>query len=177
MSLTTLAQNPPLSLYVHLPWCVRKCPYCDFNSHTLKNTLPESDYINKCIQDLTIACQSINERPLHSIFIGGGTPSLMSAGFYKELLAFVAEHIDITASTEITLEANPGTTESSKFFGYREAGINRLSVGVQSFQTHQLENLGSINNRRGASVCFKPDPEIFGSEFNFKRAWLCEMVG
>lgn len=156
---------PPLSLYIHIPWCVKKCPYCDFNSHTTQD-IPEKAYLQQLKKDLLADLVFVQRRPLESIFIGGGTPSLMSAGFYKELLAFVAEHIDITASTEITLEANPGTTESSKFFGYREAGINRLSVGVQSFQTHQLENLGRIHSGGDAVLAIKQAQQAGFDNFN-----------
>lgn len=136
---------PPLSLYVHIPWCVKKCPYCDFNSHTSQD-IPEKYYLEQLKKDLLADLIFVKNRPLRSIFIGGGTPSLMSAEFYKELLSFIAEHIEIDQTTEITLEANPGTTEASKFVGYRDAGINRLSIGVQSFHTQHLKALGRIHS-------------------------------
>ena len=140
---------PPLSLYIHIPWCVKKCPYCDFNSHTTQE-IPEKAYLAQLKKDLLADLVFVKNRPLSSIFFGGGTPSIMSPAFYKALLSFIGEHIEVNAATEITLEANPGTTESSKFFGYRDAGINRLSIGVQSFQTHQLEKLGRIHSGNDA---------------------------
>lgn len=136
---------PPLSLYVHVPWCVKKCPYCDFNSHTTQE-IPEKAYLEQLKKDLLADLIFVQGRPLKSIFFGGGTPSLMSPEFFHEFLDFVRQHIEINASTEITLEANPGTTEASKFLGYRQAGINRLSIGVQSFQADQLANLGRIHS-------------------------------
>src|SRR5690606_314897 len=129
---------PPLSLYVHVPWCVKKCPYCDFNSHTT-HEIPEQAYLEQLKKDLLADLVLVQGRALKSIFFGGGTPSLMSPEFFHSFLDFVRQHIEINANTEITLEANPGTTEASKFVGYRQAGINRLSLGVQSFQTEQLE--------------------------------------
>jgi oxygen-independent coproporphyrinogen-3 oxidase len=136
---------PPLSLYVHLPWCVKKCPYCDFNSHTGQE-IPEAAYLAQLKQDLLADKVYAEGRALRSIFFGGGTPSLMSTGFYQDLLQFVRQHLKIKPDTEITLEANPGTTEAAKFAGYREAGINRLSLGVQSFQPAYLEKLGRIHS-------------------------------
>ncbi len=136
---------PPLSLYVHLPWCVKKCPYCDFNSHT-GLMIPEQAYLAQLKQDLLADMIFTKGRALRSIFFGGGTPSLMSIAFYQNLLDFVTRHLEITKDTEITLEANPGTTEADKFKGYRDAGINRLSLGVQSFQPDFLETLGRIHS-------------------------------
>lgn len=136
---------PPLSLYVHVPWCVKKCPYCDFNSHTT-HEIPEQAYLEQLKKDLLADLVLVQGRALKSIFFGGGTPSLMSPEFFHSFLDFVRQHIEINANTEITLEANPGTTEASKFVGYRQAGINRLSLGVQSFQTEQLEKLGRIHS-------------------------------
>jgi oxygen-independent coproporphyrinogen-3 oxidase len=136
---------PPLSLYVHLPWCVKKCPYCDFNSHTGQE-IPEAAYLAQLKKDLLADVLFAEARPLRSIFFGGGTPSLMSTAFYKDFLGFVGQHLELRPSTEITLEANPGTTEADKFAGYREAGINRLSLGVQSFQPAYLETLGRIHS-------------------------------
>ncbi|XKE45550.1 radical SAM family heme chaperone HemW [Halomonas organivorans] len=139
---------PPLSLYVHVPWCVRKCPYCDFNSHGVgrSGALPEEDYLAALIEDLQADLPLARGRELVSVFIGGGTPSLMSAGFYGRLLDAVAERLPMAADIEITLEANPGTLERGRFAGYRRAGINRLSLGVQSFQDAQLEALGRIHS-------------------------------
>lgn len=142
-------QLPPLSLYVHLPWCVKKCPYCDFNSHAGQD-IPEAAYLEQLKRDLLADTVFADGRPLRSIFFGGGTPSLMSPDFYKDLLSFVGQHLELTPVTEITLEANPGTTEADKFAGYREAGINRLSLGVQSFQPAYLETLGRIHSGQDA---------------------------
>jgi oxygen-independent coproporphyrinogen-3 oxidase len=140
---------PPLSLYVHVPWCIKKCPYCDFNSHTTQE-VPEKAYLEQLKKDFLADLIYGQSRPLNSIFFGGGTPSLMSPEFFHELLAFISQHIEINTNTEITLEANPGTTEASKFLGYRQAGINRLSLGVQSFQTGQLKKLGRIHSGEDA---------------------------
>ncbi len=156
---------PPLSLYVHIPWCVKKCPYCDFNSHTT-NELPEKSYLEQLKKDLLADLLFVQDRPLKSIFFGGGTPSLMSPGFFEEFLNFVRQHIEITVNTEITLEANPGTTEASKFFGYREAGINRLSLGVQSFQTLQLEKLGRIHSGNDALKAVEQAKQAGFDNFN-----------
>lgn len=136
---------PPLSLYVHVPWCVKKCPYCDFNSHTTQK-IPEQAYLDQLKRDLLADLLFVQDRSLSSIFFGGGTPSLMSPAFFKELLRFIAEHIKFSDDIEITLEANPGTTEASKFKGYRAAGINRLSLGIQSFHTEHLIKLGRIHS-------------------------------
>ncbi|QTF92781.1 radical SAM family heme chaperone HemW [Halomonas sp. BM-2019] len=145
---------PPLSLYVHVPWCVRKCPYCDFNSHGVGRDaeLPEADYLVALLADLDADLELAAGRELISLFIGGGTPSLMSAAFYRELLAGLAERLPLAADIEITLEANPGTLERGRFAGYREAGINRLSLGVQSFQDAQLNSLGRIHTGRDAEA-------------------------
>ncbi len=143
---------PPLSLYVHVPWCVRKCPYCDFNSHGVGRgaTLPEADYLEALVADLDQELELAAGRELVSLFIGGGTPSLMSAFFYQQLLDRIAVRLPMASDIEITLEANPGTLERGRFAGYREAGINRLSLGVQSFQDPQLEALGRIHSGRDA---------------------------
>ncbi|MFO8046578.1 MAG: radical SAM family heme chaperone HemW [Halomonas sp.] len=145
---------PPLGLYVHVPWCVRKCPYCDFNSHGVGRdaSLPEAAYLKALLADLDADLPLAQGRELACLFIGGGTPSLMSAGFYKQLLAGVAARLPMVRDIEITLEANPGTLERGRFAGYREAGINRLSLGVQSFQDAQLEALGRIHSGRDAET-------------------------
>ncbi|WP_416138644.1 radical SAM family heme chaperone HemW [Halomonas sp. HK25] len=145
---------PPLALYVHVPWCVRKCPYCDFNSHGVGRgaELPETDYLAALLADLDADLPLAESRELASIFIGGGTPSLMSAGFYRALLAGIAARLPMARDIEITLEANPGTLERGRFAGYREAGINRLSLGVQSFQDAQLQALGRIHSGRDAEA-------------------------
>ncbi|GAB6264168.1 radical SAM family heme chaperone HemW [Photobacterium sp. R1] len=140
---------PPLSLYVHIPWCVQKCPYCDFNSHALKNDIPELDYIDALLEDLDtdLARYQLtdNSRSLHSIFIGGGTPSLISAPEIGRLLAGIQARIPFSDQIEITMEANPGTVEAGRFQAYREAGVNRISIGVQSFQDDKLKRLGRIH--------------------------------
>lgn len=138
---------PPLSLYIHTPWCVRKCPYCDFNSHEPQgNELPEAAYLKALLQDIDGDLELAAGRTIQSIFIGGGTPSLLSPGFYKSLLNEVSARLPFSETIEITLEANPGTTEQSRFNGYRDAGINRLSLGVQSFHPDQLAALGRIHS-------------------------------
>ncbi|MDE1463299.1 radical SAM family heme chaperone HemW [Spartinivicinus poritis] len=137
---------PPLSLYIHVPWCVRKCPYCDFNSHTSPQQIPERDYIDALIQDFIQEKPYIHGRELQSIFFGGGTPSLLSANAIKELLSRLKTHIQFTKTIEITLEANPGTFEQEKFAGFFQAGINRLSIGIQSFNPKHLTVLGRIHN-------------------------------
>ncbi|MCP4595187.1 radical SAM family heme chaperone HemW [Neptuniibacter sp.] len=139
-------QLPPLSLYIHVPWCVRKCPYCDFNSHAVRDDIPEQQYIEALLQDLRSEQHLAQGREIQSIFIGGGTPSLFAADSYKQLLQEINTIIPISRSAEITLEANPGTFEQEKFKGYREAGINRLSIGIQSFSNHQLQALGRIHS-------------------------------
>ncbi|MFV3091636.1 radical SAM family heme chaperone HemW [Pseudomonas sp. GW6] len=137
---------PPLALYIHIPWCVRKCPYCDFNSHAAGPTLPEEEYVDALLADLDIDVQHAHDRPLSSIFFGGGTPSLFSDRALGRLLEGVERRIAFAPDIEITLEANPGTFEQAKFKGYRSLGINRLSIGVQSFQEAKLKALGRIHN-------------------------------
>lgn len=137
---------PPLALYIHIPWCVRKCPYCDFNSHAAGPTLPEDEYVDALLADLDIDLQHVHGRPLTSIFFGGGTPSLFSDRSLGRLLEGVERRIAFADDIEITLEANPGTFEQAKFKGYRALGINRLSIGVQSFQEAKLKALGRIHN-------------------------------
>jgi oxygen-independent coproporphyrinogen-3 oxidase len=141
---------PPLALYVHLPWCVQKCPYCDFNSHALRGTasaaVPENDYIDALMADLEQDLPRVWDRPVHSVFIGGGTPSLFSPAAIDRLLAEVRARLPLRADAEITLEANPGTVELDRFRGYREAGVNRLSIGIQSFNEHKLRALGRIHD-------------------------------
>ena len=149
-STTAHSPLPPLSLYIHIPWCVQKCPYCDFNSHAQKSDIPEQDYINHLItdleQDLTCFHHSVKNRPLHSIFIGGGTPSLFSAQGIAFLLSEIKHRIPFSPNIEITLEANPGTVEAERFLGYTQAGVNRISMGIQSFNDDKLRVLGRIHN-------------------------------
>jgi putative oxygen-independent coproporphyrinogen III oxidase len=147
-----MISNIPLSLYIHIPWCIQKCPYCDFNSHALKGDLPETAYLQALAADLKqdLATFPLQDRTIHSIFIGGGTPSLFSADAIAELLAIVGKQINIAPEAEITLEANPGTIEQGSFSGFKQAGINRLSIGIQSFQTEKLKTLGRIHNAEEA---------------------------
>ncbi|MBC3270320.1 radical SAM family heme chaperone HemW [Pseudomonas sp. SWRI81] len=137
---------PPLALYIHIPWCVRKCPYCDFNSHTASPVLPEQEYVDALLADLDEDLHAVYGREISSIFFGGGTPSLFSAEALGRLLKGVEQRIPFASDIEITLEANPGTFEQEKFVAYRQLGINRLSIGIQSFQQEKLEALGRIHN-------------------------------
>ncbi|MBU2884450.1 radical SAM family heme chaperone HemW [Gilvimarinus agarilyticus] len=141
---------PPLSLYIHIPWCVRKCPYCDFNSHQSDTTLPERDYVQALAQDLLADAELAQGRKLTSIFFGGGTPSLFSAGAIGQILDHAERTLGFSDDIEITLEANPGTFEQDKFTGFRAAGVNRLSIGIQSFQDEQLQALGRIHDSHSA---------------------------
>ena len=141
-----LLQLPPLSLYVHIPWCVRKCPYCDFNSHAAGESLPEEEYVAQLRRDLRSQLPWVQDRKLRSIFFGGGTPSLFSPGAIGAVLEEAERSIGFADDIEITLEANPGTFEQEKFSGFRAAGVNRLSIGVQSFDGQQLDNLGRIHS-------------------------------
>ncbi|MGV8843000.1 MAG: radical SAM family heme chaperone HemW [Pseudomonas sp.] len=143
---TSLLQLPPLSLYIHIPWCVRKCPYCDFNSHAADPVLPEEAYVDALLADLEQDLRHVHGRELTSIFFGGGTPSLFSAKALGRLLEGVERRVPFAADIEITLEANPGTFEQVKFAAYRSLGINRLSIGVQSFQAAKLKALGRIHD-------------------------------
>ncbi|WP_404409939.1 radical SAM family heme chaperone HemW [Pseudidiomarina marina] len=141
---------PPLSLYVHIPWCIQKCPYCDFNSHALKHDIPETTYVARLLDDLRADLAWVQGRELTSIFIGGGTPSLFRANSIKQLLDGIAKQIPLEANCEITLEANPGTFETERFSGFVDAGVTRLSIGVQSLQHEQLEALGRIHDPQQA---------------------------
>ncbi|WP_296266511.1 radical SAM family heme chaperone HemW [Pseudomonas sp. UBA6562] len=141
-----LPEPPPLALYIHIPWCVRKCPYCDFNSHQAGPEIPEAAYVDALLADLDQELPAVQGRAISSIFFGGGTPSLFSAAALGRLLRGVEQRIPFAADIEITLEANPGTFEQDKFKAYRQQGINRLSIGVQSFQPEKLERLGRIHN-------------------------------
>ncbi len=148
---------PPLSLYVHVPWCVQKCPYCDFNSHALAAehnaaaaAIPESDYLSALIADLETALPLVWGRRIDSVFFGGGTPSLLSGAGLDELLAALRSRLPLLPGAEITLEANPGTVEAGKFAAFRAAGINRLSLGIQSFDRKHLQALGRIHDDQQA---------------------------
>jgi putative oxygen-independent coproporphyrinogen III oxidase len=137
---------PPLSLYVHLPWCVRKCPYCDFNSHQLKGSRPDSAYIDALISDFNREWPQLEGRRIETVFFGGGTPSLFAPQDFARLLGAFRSRAPFAADAEITLEANPGTIERGRFAGYRDAGINRVSLGAQSFSAAQLKALGRIHS-------------------------------
>ena len=136
---------PPLSLYIHLPWCERKCPYCDFNSHETR-TVPQGEYIESLLRDLQGDLPFVQDRPIETLFIGGGTPSLFSAKSITLLMQGIANRVALSPRLEATMEANPGSVEAEKFQGFREAGINRLSLGIQSFQDEQLQLLGRVHN-------------------------------
>jgi putative oxygen-independent coproporphyrinogen III oxidase len=143
LNLTAL---PPLSLYVHFPWCVRKCPYCDFNSHEANGGFPEEEYLAALRTDLEMALPLIWGRKIYTVFIGGGTPSLMSASGLDRLLSDIRTLLPLDHAVEITMEANPGTFETEKFRAYRDSGINRLSIGIQSFNARHLQALGRIHD-------------------------------
>ena len=140
----------PLALYVHIPWCVQKCPYCDFNSHEARGALPEDDYVAALIADLEAALQLVWGRKVSSIFFGGGTPSLLSGAALERLLTAIRTLLPVVPDAEITLEANPGTVEAGKFAAFRAAGVNRLSLGIQSFNPAQLKALGRIHDGQEA---------------------------
>ena len=165
---------PPLSLYIHIPWCVRKCPYCDFNSHATDGgaAIPEALYISALLRDLETELATVRGRTLHSIFIGGGTPSLMSAKGIGEVLNFVKANIACESNMEVTLEANPGTFEQTKFAGFLEQGVNRLSIGVQSFDDQCLKALGRIHSAGQAKLSINKAKSL-----GFKRINLDLMHG
>ncbi len=146
--MTGLLRNPPLSLYVHMPWCVRKCPYCDFNSHAAPEKLPAEEYIRALVMDLEQDLPLIWGRPVQSVYFGGGTPSLFSADQIAVFLSAARARLELRPDVEITLEANPGTIERDSFSAYAEAGINRVSLGVQSFDDSLLKRIGRIHGRR-----------------------------
>ena len=145
---------PPLSLYIHVPWCERKCPYCDFNSHQVRSDFDEPSYIKALLNDLDDDIKrfgsSVTDRPVETIFIGGGTPSLFSSDSYRILFAGIRERLTLTSDAEITLEANPGSSETKKFEGFYRAGINRLSIGVQSYNKTHLRALGRVHSAQEA---------------------------
>ena len=158
-------KNPPLSLYIHTPWCVRKCPYCDFNSHE-RGELPEAAYLQALLKDLDQDLPLIKDRPVETVFIGGGTPSLLSGDFYQQLFQGIRQRLCLTDQAEITLEANPGTVEAGRFAGFREAGINRLSIGVQSFNNAHLQALGRIHDASTAIDAARQAREAGFTTFN-----------
>ncbi|TYK66376.1 radical SAM family heme chaperone HemW [Colwellia echini] len=163
-----MLENQPLSLYIHIPWCVEKCPYCDFNSHAVKETIPEAEYVSALIADLDADIKrfSLNDRPLHSIFIGGGTPSLFCAKSIESILTQVLSRFEHKENIEITLEANPGTVEADKFIGFFNAGISRLSIGVQSFSSDKLIKLGRIHDSNQAKTAAQLATQSGVTSFN-----------
>ena len=175
-AVATGASLPPLSLYIHIPWCVRKCPYCDFNSHQSRSSdnslgnhsssIPEDAYVDALLTDLKHDMAWVQGRKIHSIFIGGGTPSLMSAAAYQRLFAGLKQQLSFEDGIEITLEANPGSFESEKFAGYRDAGINRLSLGIQSFNPQHLQVLGRIHDRQQAEYAIGEAQRVGFDRFN-----------
>jgi len=145
-----LASLPPLGLYVHFPWCVRKCPYCDFNSHEARGAIPEEQYLAALERDMESALPLVWGRKVYTVFFGGGTPSLLSAKAVERVLSAVRARFLLDPAAEVTLEANPGTAEAEKFAGFRAAGVNRLSLGIQSFDPRRLQALGRIHDDREA---------------------------
>ncbi len=150
-----IAKLPPLSMYIHVPWCVRKCPYCDFNSHAVTSNIPEEAYVDALLEDLSQQMPSVWGRQLVSIFIGGGTPSLFSPQSYEKLFSGIRALIPFQQDIEITMEANPGTAEAEKFAGFVEAGINRISIGVQSFNDNHLQALGRIHSAEEVEKAYR----------------------
>ena len=146
---------PPLSLYVHLPWCVRKCPYCDFNSHAANGTLPFDGYVDALVRDLEQDLPLAWGRTVHSVFFGGGTPSLFPPAAIERILQAASARLRFAPDAEITLEANPGTAEHGRFDGYRAAGVNRVSFGIQSFDDGCLQRLGRIHDSGEAEAAVK----------------------
>lgn len=157
---------PPLSLYIHIPWCVQKCPYCDFNSHTLKGEVPHQEYVQHLLNDLDAELVHIGSREVQTIFIGGGTPSLLSAESMADLLYGVKERIAVSPNAEITMEANPGTVEAERFAGFQRAGVNRISIGVQSFGDDKLIRLGRIHDSDEAKNAARLAKELGLRSFN-----------
>lgn len=160
---TLLHSLPPLSLYVHVPWCVRKCPYCDFNSHELRGELPEHDYLEALRADLEQALPLIWGRQIVSVFIGGGTPSLLSEQAVDKMLAMFRAYLNLWPETEITIEANPGTVEASRFQAYAASGVNRVSLGIQSFNDAALQALGRIHDARQARAAIEMAQNAFSN--------------
>lgn len=159
-----LAALPPLALYIHVPWCLRKCPYCDFNSHEAKGEAPEREYVDAVIADLEASVPAVWGRKIHSVFVGGGTPSLFSPESIDRLLTAARTLLPMEFEAEVTLEANPGTFEQAKFRAFREAGVNRLSVGIQSFDDARLSAIGRVHGsdeaRRAARIAVETFPRV-----------------
>ncbi len=161
-----MSQLPPLSLYIHIPWCVRKCPYCDFNSHEAAAELPEQAYIDAMLEDLQHDLPFVQGRQINTVFFGGGTPSLFSADSIKKILDGIQRQLGFSSDCEVTLEANPGTFEQEKFAGYLAAGVNRLSIGVQSFQPEQLTKLGRIHSAGDALNAIRSAQDVGFTRIN-----------
>lgn len=159
-------QLPPLALYIHIPWCIQKCPYCDFNSHAVKQGIPEQEYIAHLLADLQQELSLVHGRTISSIFIGGGTPSVFSAAGIGQILTGVKQRIACTPDMEVTMEANPGTVEAERFAGYVAAGVTRFSIGVQSFQSAQLTALGRIHDSDEAIAAAKLAKALPLNSFN-----------
>lgn len=159
-------QLPPLALYIHIPWCIQKCPYCDFNSHAVKQGIPEQEYIAHLLADLDQDLALVKGRSISSIFIGGGTPSVFSAAGIGQILAGVKQRLACDDDMEVTMEANPGTVEAERFAGYVAAGVTRFSIGVQSFQTAQLKALGRIHDSAEAITAAKLAQQLALQSFN-----------
>jgi len=159
-----LPEQPPLSLYIHIPWCLKKCPYCDFNSHEKRGELPEREYVDALVADLEASLAKVWGRRIHTLFIGGGTPSLFGAAAIDRLLTAVRTLLPLDPDAEITMEANPGTFEAERFQGYRDAGVNRLSIGVQSFDDAKLAALGRVHGadeaRAALAAALKTFPTV-----------------
>ncbi|MBY6204823.1 radical SAM family heme chaperone HemW [Halomonas denitrificans] len=162
---------PPLALYIHLPWCVRKCPYCDFNSHVRPDTLPEDETVAALLADLEVDLPRVWGRAVHSIFFGGGTPSLFSAASIGAILDGVSARVRLAPDAEITLEANPGTVEHDRFEAYRAAGVNRISLGVQSFDDAKLDVLGRIHGGAEARRAIDAVASAGFDNFNLDLMW------
>ena len=158
--------TPPLSLYIHIPWCVRKCPYCDFNSHEARDEIPEAAYIDALIADLEQDLPAVWGRTVETVFFGGGTPSLFSPEGIDRLLADVRARLPLKPEAEITLEANPGTVDYARFKGFREAGINRLSIGIQSFQPELLKAIGRVHSDTEAITAVEAAHQAGFKNFN-----------
>ena len=157
-----LSALPPLSVYVHVPWCVRKCPYCDFNSHEQPSTLPEARYLDALQADLEQALPDIWGRQVHTVFIGGGTPSLLSAPGIDRLMGLLRSHLNLWPDAEVTLEANPGTAEAERFRAYAASGINRISLGIQSFADEKLQALGRVHDATQARRAIEMAQRVVG---------------
>ncbi len=166
MPMKTRFKPPPLSLYIHIPWCIRKCPYCDFNSHAAGDRLPEAEYVSALLEDFRQDMHWIQGQRLHSVFFGGGTPSLFTADSIDKILSGINDLVAFEPGIEITLEANPGTFEKNRFSGFQRAGINRLSIGVQSFNDKHLETLGRVHSGTEAKQAIKTAIDCGFDNFN-----------